>query len=148
MAGRRKTTGSFEAMAATGSTEAVDRLFVYGTMRRGQTARAIVVGSISRSEPASTFGEIYVFPMGYPGFVDGDGTVVGELLWLTDLAGTFALLDAYEGQDFARMIRKVKPAEGPEVWAWIYVLADPGAAALGQRIEDGDWVRYWDSTQT
>jgi gamma-glutamylcyclotransferase (GGCT)/AIG2-like uncharacterized protein YtfP len=147
MTERRRTTGSFEAMLAAGSRDALDRLFVYGTMRQGQTARSILANSIVRTVPASTYGRIYSFPMGYPGFVEGEGTVIGEVAWLTDLAGTFALLDAYEGQDFARVIRKVQPAEGPELWAWIYVLADPGAVSLGQLIEDGDWVRFWTAEQ-
>jgi gamma-glutamylcyclotransferase (GGCT)/AIG2-like uncharacterized protein YtfP len=83
--------------------------------------------------------------MGYPGYVenDGDGTVIGEVLWLTELAATFGLLDAYEGADFARIIKHVTLDSGEQTWAWIYVLADPGAVKLGTRIADGDWVRYW-----
>jgi gamma-glutamylcyclotransferase (GGCT)/AIG2-like uncharacterized protein YtfP len=126
----------------TGSPEAVDRLFVYGTIRQGQTARSLVEPSITRCVKASTEGQIYAFPMGYPGYVEGAGIVRGEVLWLDQLAATFALLDAYEGTDFVRVIRQVTTEAGEDLWAWIYVLADPGAIKLGTRIADGDWVRY------
>jgi gamma-glutamylcyclotransferase (GGCT)/AIG2-like uncharacterized protein YtfP len=144
MAERRRHTGSFEVERTTGSHEVLDRLFVYGTLRNGQTARSLVANQITHALPARTQGTIYAFPMGYPGFVEeGTGMVHGEVLWLTELAATFGLLDAYEGEDFARMIRQVTLADGEVVWAWIYVLSDPGAVKLGTRIEDGDWVRYW-----
>ena len=142
---RKRNTGSFEVERTTGSHEVLDRLFVYGTMRQGQTARSLVANSIKKSARASTSGQIYAFPMGYPGYTEGDGKgrVVGEILWLTDLAATFGLLDAYEGEDFARVIKQITTESGEELWAWIYTLADPGAIKLGTLIEDGDWVRYW-----
>lgn len=139
---RRRQTGAFEVASTTGSQEILDRLFVYGTIRQGQTARSLVEPSVSRSLKASTAGQIYAFPMGYPGYVEGEGRVQGEVLWLSQLAATFALLDAYEGADFVRVIRLVTTESGEDLWAWIYVLADPGAIKLGTRIADGDWVRY------
>jgi gamma-glutamylcyclotransferase (GGCT)/AIG2-like uncharacterized protein YtfP len=142
---RRRSTGSFEVERTTGSHEVLDRLFVYGTMRAGQTARSLVANSITKTSAAHTSGKIYAFPMGYPGFTeaDGGGKVVGEVLWLTELAATFGLLDAYEGEDFARVIKQVTLATGEEVWAWIYTLADPATIKHGTLIPDGDWVRYW-----
>ncbi|HEU0030764.1 MAG TPA: gamma-glutamylcyclotransferase [Kofleriaceae bacterium] len=140
---RKRHTMTFEVERTTGSHEVLDRLFVYGTMRQGQTARSLVANSITRSTRAYTSGHIYAFPMGYPGFVEGDGQVVGELLWLTELAATFGLLDAYEGEDFARVIKQVTTEDGEQIWSWIYTLADPTAVKLGTRIDDGDWVRYW-----
>ncbi len=145
MAERKRHTGTFEVERTTGSHEVLDRLFVYGTMRQGQTARSLVANSIKKSLAAHTSGQIYAFPMGYPGYTEGDGRgkVVGEVIWLTDLAATFGLLDAYEGEDFARVIKQVTTSTGEQLWAWIYTLADPAAIKLGTLIEDGDWVRYW-----
>ena len=140
---RRRNTGTFEVERTTGSHEVLDRLFVYGTMRQGQTARSLVAGSVTRCVKASTSGQIYAFPMGYPGYVEGTDRVVGEVLWLTDLAATFGLLDAYEGEDFVRVIRQVTIETGEELWTWIYALADPEAVKLGTLIADGDWVRFW-----
>jgi gamma-glutamylcyclotransferase (GGCT)/AIG2-like uncharacterized protein YtfP len=145
MVGRKRTTGTFEVERTTGSHDVLDRLFVYGTMRQGQTARSLLANSIKKCERASTSGQIYAFPMGYPGYSEGDGNgrVTGEIVWLTDLAATFGLLDAYEGEDFARVIKQVTTESGEQLWAWIYTLADPAAIKLGTLIEDGDWVRYW-----
>jgi gamma-glutamylcyclotransferase (GGCT)/AIG2-like uncharacterized protein YtfP len=126
----------------TGSQDVLDRLFVYGTIRQGQTARSLVAGAVTRCAKAWTDGQIYAFPMGYPGYIEGNGRVVGEVLWLRDLAATFGLLDAYEGEDFVRIIRQVTIETGEELWTWIYVLADPEAIRLGTLIADGDWVRY------
>ncbi len=142
MGERRRSTGAIEAQRTTGSREILDRLFVYGTMRQGQTARSLVAASVTRCAGAFTGGLIYAFPMGYPGYIEGPGRVVGEVLWLSDLAATFGLLDAYEGEDFVRVIRQVQTETGEELWAWIYALADPEAVKLGTPIADGDWVRY------
>lgn len=132
-------------MRTTGSHEVLDRLFVYGTMRQGQTARSLLANSVVRSVPAWTSGRIYAFPMGYPGFteVEAPGRVVGEVVWLSELAATFGLVDAYEGDDFARVLKQVTTDSGEQIWAWIYALATPSAARHGTLIEDGDWVRWW-----
>lgn len=145
MADRRRNTGSFEVEKTTGSHAVLDRLFVYGTMRQGQTARALIANQIARSVRAHTRGAIYAFPMGYPGYADDDAglRVEGEVVWLTELAATFGLLDAYEGADFARVLKQVTLETGEELWTWIYVLSDPGAIKHGTRIPHGDWVRYW-----
>jgi gamma-glutamylcyclotransferase (GGCT)/AIG2-like uncharacterized protein YtfP len=143
MGERRKSTGSFEVMRQTGSNEVIDRLFVYATLRQGQTAHSLIAPQIARCEPASTSGAIYVFPMGYAGFIEAEALrVVGEVLWLTELPATFGLLDAYEGPEFARVIKQVTLASGEAVWAWIYVLSDPDAATHGRLLEGGDWERY------
>ena len=147
MAEKRRNTRQFEVERTTGSHEILDRLFVYGTLRQGQTARSLVANQITRCVKAWTAGAIYAFPMGHPGFTEteeGEGRVEGEVVWLTDLAATFGLLDAYEGQDFARVIRKVNIEEtGEQMWAWVYTLSDPSAVRLGTLIQHGDWVRYW-----
>ena len=145
MTERRRHTGTFEVERTTGSHEVLDRLFVYGTLRQGQTARSLLANQITRCVKAWTNGAIYAFPMGYPGYTesDGKGVVHGEIVWLTELPATFGLLDAYEGQDFVRVIRQVTLETGEQIWAWVYTLADPGASRLGTLIVDGDWVRYW-----
>jgi len=83
--------------------------------------------------------------MGHPGYVEGDGKgrVEGEVIWLNELAATFGLLDAYEGQDFIRVIRQVHLETGEHIWAWVYTLSDPSAISVGTLIHHGDWVRYW-----
>jgi gamma-glutamylcyclotransferase (GGCT)/AIG2-like uncharacterized protein YtfP len=144
MAERVRATDSLEVRRVTGSNEVLDRLFVYSTLRTGQTARSLIANHVARCVPASTLGAIYAFPMGYAGFVEAgaDHRVIGEVLWLTDLPATFGLLDAYEGDDFARVLRQVELDTGEPVWTWIYVLAEPDTAGHGALIEHGDWARY------
>jgi gamma-glutamylcyclotransferase (GGCT)/AIG2-like uncharacterized protein YtfP len=144
MAERRRPTDSVEVRRTTGSNEVLDRLFVYSTLRTGQTARSLITNHVARCVSASTPGEIYAFPMGYAGMVEADAPcrVIGEVLWLTDLPATFGLLDAYEGDDFARVIKQVALDTGEALWAWTYVLADPETAQHGTRIEHGDWARH------
>src|ERR1044071_1534496 len=121
MGERRRTTGSLEVRRTTGSNDAVDRLFVYSTLRRGQTARSLISNHIARCVVASTVGAIYAFPMGYAGFVEADEPcrVIGEVLWLTDLPATFGLLDAYAGDEFARVLKQAVLATGEAGWAGI-----------------------------
>lgn len=139
----RSTTSSADVRRATGSTAALDRLFVYATLRQGQTARSLIANQIARCATASLSGAIYAFPTGYAGFIEsGQRRVIGEVLWLTDLAATIGLLDAYEGDDFARVIKQVELDTGESVWAWIYVLADPDMAQHGALLEHSDWARY------
>jgi gamma-glutamylcyclotransferase (GGCT)/AIG2-like uncharacterized protein YtfP len=144
MAERRRPTDSLEARRLTGSNEVLDRLFVYATLRQGQTARSLIANRIARCAAASVAGRIYGFPLGYAGLVDAPPPhrVIGEVLWLIDLPATFGLLDAYEGDDFARVIMRAELSTGEPMWSWIYVLADPDAVKHGTLIEHGDWARY------
>ncbi|MCB9559662.1 MAG: gamma-glutamylcyclotransferase [Kofleriaceae bacterium] len=131
--------------------DVVDRLFVYGSLRTGQPARSLIQDHVVASVPARTTGRLIGFA-DYPGLLDdGPGPVVGELLTLTDLAAAFALLDAYEGGDFVRVLRRIertddgdgdRAAEGAGIWAWCYLLADPRLADDGVPVPGGDWARF------
>lgn len=127
-----------------GSHEVLDRLFVYATLRQGQTARSLLADRITRSVAASTTGAIYAFPMGYAGLVEAAEPmrVIGELVWLTELPGAFGLLDAYEGEDFVRVIKQVRLETGDVMDSWVYALGDPDMIQHGTLIEHGDWIRY------
>lgn len=129
---------------STDAQEIVDRVFVYGTLRAGQAPRSMIENHVYDARPATMAGRIVAFPdEGYPGFVaDDDAVVLGEVVFLHDLAAAFALLDAYEGEDFRRTLRKATLDNGTEVWCWVYVLADPTLAAAGQPIPSGDWSEW------
>ena len=114
---------------------------------QGQTARSLVANQITRAcDGARPTGSIYAFPMGYPGFVEGDGRAacVGEVLWLTELAATFGLLDAYEGADFARVIRQVTLDIGRgDLGVDLRAVRSGSGKATARGSTHGDWVRYW-----
>jgi gamma-glutamylcyclotransferase (GGCT)/AIG2-like uncharacterized protein YtfP len=121
----------------------VDALFVYGTLRSGQAARSLVANYVTDARPARAGGRIYAKADGYPALVPGpEGHVVGELCRLRDLVAAFALLDAYEGEDFRRVMIEVALPEGGQAWAWAYLLVDPRQIADGELIASGDWARY------
>jgi gamma-glutamylcyclotransferase (GGCT)/AIG2-like uncharacterized protein YtfP len=138
-----KREGGRRAGWSTAAQEVVDRLFVYGTLRAGQTARSLIGEHVVGAEPATMAGRIWAFPDGYPGFLpEGDARVVGELITLHDLAAVLPLLDAYEGADFARTLQRARLADGTEHWAWVYCIANPDMVAQAEPIDGGDWVEY------
>jgi gamma-glutamylcyclotransferase (GGCT)/AIG2-like uncharacterized protein YtfP len=137
------TRGGRKTGWSTAAQEVVDRVFAYGTLRQGQPPRSLIADHVARAAPATLAGRIHAFDAGYPGLVaGGDDRVVGEVVWLTDLAAAFALLDAYEGDDFERVLHRARLDSGEEIWAWCYVLVDPTMAAAGALIADGDWVAH------
>jgi gamma-glutamylcyclotransferase (GGCT)/AIG2-like uncharacterized protein YtfP len=64
------------------------------------------------------------------------------MMTLSELAAAFALLDAYEGEDFIRSLQQVELGDGTTVWAWCYVLRSPALAEEAEPIPGGDWAEY------
>ncbi|MFN8499308.1 MAG: gamma-glutamylcyclotransferase family protein [Anaerolineae bacterium] len=122
-------------------------LFVYGTLRPGESAFrriALFVKDIARAVLAGAdLYDLGAYPMALP----GDGVVVGELLTLHAETYVYALhrLDHYEGYDAQRdgglyLRRRVTVTTAAEsVAAWTY-FGTPDAAADGRRIPSGDWL--------
>jgi gamma-glutamylcyclotransferase (GGCT)/AIG2-like uncharacterized protein YtfP len=127
--------------AATRPAGPIDRVFVYGSLRTGQSARHLIEPFVVAWEPATVRGELFGFPSGYPAVIlaPDAGLVMGELLVLRDLPRCLPVLDAYEGVDYVREAIQVHHVGGPS-WAWIYVLADPRATALGTHVPSGEWL--------
>lgn len=119
---------------------------MYGTFRSGEPAGAMLQPHCVSSEPASVPGRMVLLPEGFPALLDpkahapNGGTVVGELIELRDLAGALALMDAYEGEDYERVLMQVVVEGGEKRWAWCYQLAAVHKA--GDTIPGGDWVRF------
>ena len=101
-------------------------LFVYGTLRRGESHAL----PEERFRGAATVrGRLY--PNGpYRGFVpDRDGDeVAGELFEVDD--ALLADLDEYEGPEYPRVILDVTNESGETVSAWVYIFrAAPSASS-------------------
>ena len=98
------------------------------------------------TQAATIPGRLVLLPEGYPALLDpkthepGGHKVVGELIELRDLAGALALMDAYEGEDYERVLLQVVVEGGEQRWAWCYQLSAVHKA--GEPIPGGDWVRY------
>lgn len=103
---------------------------VYGSLMRGQgIQRSIgVVDKLRPAGPCRIRGDLFTVAE-YPGLVDGDGNVLGELYEVLDPTAWMAL-DSYEEYDPAQpgeslFIRRQVPLLSPEVIAWVYFYNRP-----------------------
>lgn len=122
------------------------RLFVYGTLMRGERLAPSLAALNPRDiEPATTTGTL--FDLGdYPGLVlAGEDLVRGELVTLPDPEAAFAVLDEIEGFGgddapdnlYERRTVTVVTSGGLSIKCWTYVYAAEMVAAV--RIASGDW---------
>jgi gamma-glutamylcyclotransferase (GGCT)/AIG2-like uncharacterized protein YtfP len=117
------------------------RMFVYGTLMStaggayGQAARSRLKREAPERQAAVMRGRL--FELGrYPGLTDSADAhdeVHGQLLELTDPAATMHWLDEYEAistdpdtdNEYARVVRSVRLADGAAVTAWVYLYQRP-----------------------
>ena len=105
-----------------------ERLFVYGTLGPGRPNEH-VLGAIDGSwEAASVTGTLreegWGAAMGYPGIVlDEHGDMIQGFLFSSDkLADHWAMLDAFEGDAYARVLTEVRLDGNRTADAYIYTL--------------------------
>lgn len=121
-------------------------LFVYGTLRSDDkfTNGAKMQGAGCRllSRDAIIHGQLVALWGGaYPGLLDGDGTVYGEV-WVAPNSASLAKLDEYEGPEYRRVRRSVLTTNGNGwdfLWCWTYRLVLPVPDANAVPIASGDW---------
>lgn len=124
-----------------------ERLFVYGSLRRGSGhpmstwlaafTRVLAAGKVR----GSLFRVSY-----YPGLVPGPGWVVGELLELElpTAKETLVALDAFEvcawrdDDEFRRERSTIVLADGSEIEAWVYWFRESTQGL--EAVPDGDWL--------
>ena len=78
-------------------------VFVYGTLKPGESNHRICASSVLEARPATAQGQLYALPFGYPAMAFSAttldrGSVNGNLLSFGD-AGILDVLDAYEQHD-------------------------------------------------
>jgi gamma-glutamylcyclotransferase (GGCT)/AIG2-like uncharacterized protein YtfP len=104
----------------------VSRLFVYGTLTSDAVVQELL-GHRLFGRPAVLKGYRRTFDpdVGYPAIHPQEGaTVAGKLLDGID-AGALAILDAYEGEHYRRVVVRVNTLEGRALDAYVYVRAAP-----------------------
>jgi gamma-glutamylcyclotransferase (GGCT)/AIG2-like uncharacterized protein YtfP len=110
------------------------KLFVYGTLRRAQSAHGLLRGARLIAH-ARTGPHFTLVDMGdYPALVEAGTTCVSGEIYEVDEA-LLAELDAYEDAPalYERVVRRI---DGHDVW--MYLL--PERHALGRpRLSSGDW---------
>jgi gamma-glutamylcyclotransferase (GGCT)/AIG2-like uncharacterized protein YtfP len=118
-------------------------LFVYGLLMRGLELHALLAEAELVDE-ATTSGTLVSFGA-YPGLIDGEGTVRGELYDIADSASILAAIDAAEEFDprnvesslYRRVARDVRGAKVGSVRAWVYVYNR--LAEDSRPLADGSW---------
>ena len=130
-------------------TDTISHLFVYGTLRQDvqhPLARLLGARATHRGRAEAAGRLVDLGP--YPGVVEGEGVVVGDLYRL-DREGRIDLLarlDAYEGCPrpgegpglFVRTTSTAGMEVGDRVPCWIYHYARP--VAPGRDVPSGDWL--------
>lgn len=130
-------------------------IFVYGTLMTGERAYTLFAASSSRQLPARLPNALLYTTGGYPIAVDcvqasanDEPAVWGELHWLQAerYSTLLAELDAYEGDEYRRVLRVVEVSGAltdvddavHQVEAWVY-LGDAAYAAQYPAIATGNW---------
>lgn len=126
------------------------KVFVYGTLRRGEENAHYLRGAEAISLAAVAVGRLVDTGRGYPALVpdhDPGRKVIGELYVVdADRLVTLDELEDYYGSgdsrnEYDRIMASVETEWGTAE-AWIYVYAQPEDLSGGMTIEDGDWAQY------
>ena len=101
----------------------VRNLFVYGTLRSGFRNRYALLLSrqgvlLGRARVRGRLYDLGSYPALCP--ASGEHWATGELFALRTPARTLAMLDAYEGPDYPRVVTRALLDDGRTVPAWVY----------------------------
>jgi gamma-glutamylcyclotransferase (GGCT)/AIG2-like uncharacterized protein YtfP len=120
--------------------EKLDKVFVYGTLMEGYGNHRVVQEYVADIVSATTTGELYQLT-GYPGMLEGNDTVHGELITLKpDTEGeAISAMDRLEGHPnfYKRTIQTVCTGEGTEHKAYVYIYQN--GIHPDHYIPGGDW---------
>ena len=123
-------------------SSAVERLFAYGTLMRGEPLHRTLARGATRLDAGASVAGRLVSLGRWPGLVAGRGRVRGELYRLDD-AALLPVLDRTEGVQFVRRRTVVTQSDGRRVRAWVYRYAGPHTTA--PLVPQGDWRRRHDA---
>lgn len=120
-------------------------VFVYGTLRKGESNHHVIDGATLLEECSWTSGELYDTGAGYPAmFESSDRVVYGEIYEVDDTY--LSRIDVLEGFQegrranlYDRVIQTVHSKE--ETYDAITYIMKTRVSSFG-RIDSGDWVKY------
>jgi gamma-glutamylcyclotransferase (GGCT)/AIG2-like uncharacterized protein YtfP len=100
-------------------------LFVYGTLRKGESGEDVIAANVLRRAPARARARLLDLKAPYPGAVFGpdEGWLDGELVWIRPSAfqTTLDRVDEYENVPFLfRRIAVTVESEGQSIEAWAF----------------------------
>ena len=122
---------------------AVNHLFIYGTLREGEERSEILSEFSSKVyKDCKVRGSLIDLPGGYPGLINGDGSVVGEIHHTPKIQNALKKLDMIEGfkgygEDGSLFHRVLTYSNDIPCWTYVYA----GSPDDGPVIESGDWLK-------
>lgn len=113
------------------------RIFVYGSLRRGESYHHLLETAIFEA-PARTPARYVLLDLGwYPGLITGGTTAItGEVFTVSDALR--AQLDRYEDHPHLFERQVIVLEDGSEAEAYVYVAGVPPHA---RPVPSGDWCR-------
>jgi gamma-glutamylcyclotransferase (GGCT)/AIG2-like uncharacterized protein YtfP len=127
-------------------------LFVYGTLMTGfGNYFGLLRGRHDDVKPATIKGKMYSAGM-FPMVIDGDDTIVGQLIYIPEKYFTSVIRDCdrlegfYPSGDYNLYDRKIVTAtleDGSTVDAWSYISKERSSMSLRKPVVSGDWRAYW-----
>jgi gamma-glutamylcyclotransferase (GGCT)/AIG2-like uncharacterized protein YtfP len=107
----------------------MEYLFVYGVFRdSGKT----LLGETTFCGKSTINGKLFKVNEFYPGYVVGDGKVVGDVYLIDPII--FGELDKFEGEEYIRT--KARTSSDIECWVYLYKYDTTGI----KEIKSGDWM--------
>ena len=122
---------------------AVNHLFIYGTLRGGEERSEILSEFSSKAyKDCKVRGSLIDLPEGYPGLINGDGSVVGEIHHTPKIQNALKRLDMIEGfkgygEDGSLFHRVLTYSNDIPCWTYVYARSPDD----GPVIESGDWLK-------
>lgn len=128
----------------------MEDVFVYGTLMEGYSNHKILLeGKVLATRNGTLKGALYQLPEGYPGLLEEEGIVLGQVLTLANMEDLEDLdpLEGYFGpgrnNTYDRVRRMIKLTDGEEAEAWVYVFRDDlYAKHRGEFVPNGDWAAF------
>lgn len=126
------------------------KVFVYGTLMKGfGNYNYYLKDRIISLKKGETEGLLYHLPAGYPGMIEGKGTVKGQIVELLN-NGDIEKLDGLEGfygegknNLYDRIEKEVFTEDGETLYCQAYIYRDiEYARNYGIYIQDGNWKSF------
>ncbi|WP_212936546.1 gamma-glutamylcyclotransferase family protein [Bacillus hominis] len=120
-------------------------VFVYGTLRKGQTNAHYIQGATCIAEEAWVYGKLFDTNEGYPAMIcPSEEKVYGEVYEVDDeVLQKLDELEEYTGNaetDLYDRITQTAYFADKEIHAYVYVAHDK--EILKKIIDSGDWIVY------